>query len=216
VISNSRQVYPATRAFFSFPNLGSPLPFGNGDGGQPNVFHDRKILPYSQRQLYGVVSDVDSYGHFLPFCKRSRVLTPRVYNHPTNKDAYTVDAELAIGFGPVEESYISKVTCVPFESVEAVSQSRLFKNLTMVWSFQYASRTSPHPSNQPVPAASPSLGSATNTPDDGPTLLNVDLSYSFSNALHATLAGKVFDGVSKEIVEAFERRCLEVYGKGRK
>lgn len=31
---------------------------------------------------------------------------------------YSVQAELAIGFLAVEESYVSKVTCSPYEKVE--------------------------------------------------------------------------------------------------
>lgn len=36
----------------------------------------------------------------------------------SNKDAYDVEHELTIGFFAFEESYVSKVKCIPYESVE--------------------------------------------------------------------------------------------------
>ena len=50
----------------------------------------------------------------------------------------------------------------------------------------------------------------------GPTLLTLDLSYAFANPLHAAVSSTFFGQVSKLMVEAFEKRCLAVYGPGRK
>lgn len=120
---------------------------------------------------------------------------------------YSVQAELAIGFLAVEESYVSRVTCSPFEKVEAIGSSQLFKELTTTWRMQPASPSSPHASHG-------SLKANSHPHDSGPTLLSIDLSYSFANPLYAAIAAKVFGAVSSQMVEAFEKRCLEIYGEG--
>ena len=75
---------------------------------------------YTQKELYDVVADVDSYRHFLPFCTASRVLrrSPR----KAERDAQHLEAELSVGFMGLAESYVSKVVCTPHQSVEVRSR----------------------------------------------------------------------------------------------
>jgi len=83
---------------------------------------------YSQSQLYSLVSDVPSYSSFIPFCHSSTVLAPVPSGTPVNQrrlaadwkpdnKPFEVEAELKVGFGGLEERYISKVSGKPFESV---------------------------------------------------------------------------------------------------
>lgn len=83
------------------------------------------IFRYSQKQLYDIVADVDSYQHFIPFCVGSRVLTPRKplstgaeSRHTANPSPYEVEAQLRVGFMGVQESYVSAVTCQPYKTVQ--------------------------------------------------------------------------------------------------
>jgi coenzyme Q-binding protein COQ10 len=110
--------------------------------GDIQKYHARKILPqvpptflyillitslrYTQSQLYSLVSDVPSYSSFIPFCTSSNVLTPDQSTgrrrevdggwKPGEKD-FDVEAELKVGFGGLEERYVSRVVGKPFESV---------------------------------------------------------------------------------------------------
>ncbi|CAE7225882.1 unnamed protein product [Rhizoctonia solani] len=201
------------RSLFSFPKF--PLPGGDNISDDSGTqFHTRKILPYTQRQLYNLVADVNSYHHFLPFCTHSRVLTPPPPGGFKPDEPYQVEAELEVGFMGMNESYVSLVRCQPWESVQAVARSStpLFRHLETTWRFQPASATSPHPTN------AGSLPVATDTepgPNKGPTLLSIDLDYQFINPLHAIVSKAAFERVSGMMVQAFERRCLEVYGKGK-
>ncbi|KAK6908522.1 hypothetical protein I203_102524 [Kwoniella mangroviensis CBS 8507] len=202
--------------------------------GEEQRFHARKILPYSQVQLYSLVSDVPSYSAFIPFCNSSAVLS-KPSPSPSSKDninrqwrdwapgtePFEVLAELAVGFGGLEERYISRVKGVPFESVTATasSQTPLFKSLITRWSFSPASSISPHPSNSPFPPTPPSQMRLPNStsptdPNIGPTLLTIDLNFNFANPLHRIASQAVLPKVADKMVEAFEKRCLEVYGKG--
>lgn len=54
--------------------------------------------------MYAVVSDVDDYKHFVPWCRDSVILI-RKPGH--------LKAKLAVGFPPVVEKYSSSVTLVP-------------------------------------------------------------------------------------------------------
>ncbi|KAL0949924.1 hypothetical protein HGRIS_009952 [Hohenbuehelia grisea] len=128
-----------------------------------------------------------------------------------------MDAELTVGFLAFKESYVSNVTCIPFESVEAVASSStpLFETLSTTWRFQPASRNSPHPTSGIVlkDRMSPSLTDP-RSPEEGPTLVTLDLAYAFANPLYASVSATFFGQVSKQMVQAFEERCLAVYGKG--
>ncbi|WVW87000.1 hypothetical protein I302_109056 [Kwoniella bestiolae CBS 10118] len=250
------------RAFFSLPDItklaglvptqsSSSIPNTEGivsgieTDGEEQRFHARKILPYSQAQLYSLVSDVPSYSSFIPFCNSSTVLSkPHSKSSSSSSndsdgsiqkrqwkdwapgsEPFEVLAELAVGFGGLEERYVSRVKGVPFESVTATasSQTPLFKSLITRWSFSPASHLSPHPSNSPFPPSSPSHIRMPNTnsttpqsddPNTGPTLLTIDLNFNFANPLHRIASQAVLPKVADKMVEAFEKRCLEVYGKG--
>lgn len=48
-----------------------------------------------------------------------------------------------------------------------------------------------------------------------PTLVTLDLSFAFANPVHAAVSATFFGQVSKMMVQAFEERCLDIYGKGK-
>lgn len=105
---------------FRIPVCGAPRTFLNlnnilGGGGSSNGenYNETVVLPYSKEELFAVVSDVDSYAQFVPFCVESRVLGPtKNPDSRTKRERATsiVDAELTIGFSAVRESYVSEVS----------------------------------------------------------------------------------------------------------
>jgi coenzyme Q-binding protein COQ10 len=93
----------------------------------PNVIqHVLNLHRYTQRQLYNLVADVNSYHHFLPFCTDSRVLTSPPPGGFNMDEPYEVEAELQVGFMGMKESYVSLVRCRPWELVQV--DSRLFSS----------------------------------------------------------------------------------------
>jgi len=209
---------------FNLPNLpnlfaASPASTESGGGEDPSdngklqTYHERKILPYSQKQLYELITDIDSYHRFVPFCTSSKVL--RTSNESTRIDAsrdgpsLKKKARLTVGFLAFSESYDSLVTCRPYSSVEAVacSDTPLFNALNTTWRFQPASPSSPHPSTIRTPYHN-------DVRDEGPTLVSIDLQYSFTTSLYASVSAAFFKQVSQMMVSAFEKRCVEVYGPG--
>ncbi|KZW03816.1 hypothetical protein EXIGLDRAFT_599892 [Exidia glandulosa HHB12029] len=209
-LAATRRVAPLLaprRAFFSFPDLAHLSPFHQPES-DTHTFHERKILPYSQRQMYDVVSDVDSYRHFVPFVTASRVLRRAPPSGKNDAQQQQLEAELSVGFMGLTESYVSTVVCKPYESVEATASSStpLFDTLITTWRFQPASPTSPHATDADI-GARDALG---------PTLVSIDLAYAFAHPLHAQISAAFFGQVSKLMIRAFEERCLAVYGPGRR
>lgn len=202
------------RGFFTLPNFS---PFSPDSDERPaQTYHERKIFPYRRIDLYNLVADVGSYPSFVPYCTGSRIL-----ERSEDQDGVVkMDAELVVGFLAFNESYVSRVTCRPYESVqaEASSSTPLFKTLQTTWRFQPASSISPHLSSGPPlhSDAGNSVPVDSHAPDAGPTLVTLDIAFAFENPLHSALSAQFFGKVSKLMVQAFEERCLAVYGSGTK
>lgn len=89
-------------------------------------FSEEKILPYSQQQVFDLVSDVRKYPEFLPWC-----VGARVYNRkPTG-----FDADVMIGFKMFRERFTSRVSLKANESVDVDYIKGPMKRLYNHWRF---------------------------------------------------------------------------------
>ncbi|XP_029015968.1 coenzyme Q-binding protein COQ10 homolog, mitochondrial [Betta splendens] len=105
----------------SFISLAAPI------SSRRMEYTECQTLEYSPEQMYNVVASVDQYQHFVPWCKKSRVV---------RGGSGRVWAELEIGFPPIVEHYTSEVTLVPNHQVRAVcTDGSLFSHLETVWRF---------------------------------------------------------------------------------
>jgi ribosome-associated toxin RatA of RatAB toxin-antitoxin module len=97
--------------------------------GEPSRkhYHERRLLKFSNEQLYKVVSSVENYKKFVPWCQESNVIT---------KTSTGIEAELVVGFGYFKERYISVVELTPPGKVIATSkETSLFEYLRTEWRF---------------------------------------------------------------------------------
>jgi coenzyme Q-binding protein COQ10 len=145
---------------------------------------ERKIVPFAPRQIFDLVADVPRYPEFLPWCTAARV---RKQEGPNVE----ID-ELAIGFGPLHETFVSRVTKTPDAPdgprIETVGIEGPFKSLTSHWQFR------PHPDGTEIVFA---------------------LEFEFRSRLLQHTMRVLFAEAVKRMVAAFEARAKQLYGKAR-
>lgn len=89
-------------------------------------FTEKKILPFSDEQLFSLVADVAKYPEFLPWC-----LGARVYG----RKAGQFDADVIIGFKMFRERFTSRVTLEPHAKVDVDYIKGPMKRLYNHWRF---------------------------------------------------------------------------------
>ncbi|KAL2197305.1 dehydrase and lipid transport-domain-containing protein [Corynascus similis CBS 632.67] len=216
----------------ALPNL---APGANNSPTPPKTIRARRLLPYSPAQVYTLIADIDSYTHFLPHCPHSRVTkwttAPKEPSNTNTLTRHPALADLTVGWGPFTQTYTSRVYCVPGEMVEAVSGSAdtsiprdvlrsvgyefddtdknvtattkmegIFESLVTRWTVK------------PV-AAGPSPSSGDLEGRGGWTEVTLSVTFQFANPALGFAVGQLADEKVDEMVEAFEGRARQLYGR---
>lgn len=145
-------------------------------------FQDTQQSPYSARQLFDLVIDIERYPEFLPWCRAARILE-RAHDKLT--------AELVVSFKHVTESYVSEVLfSTPAEGGKGTIDVKLlqgpFKHLSNNWVFT------------PVSV--------------GGSQIALDLAFEFRSRLLDSLIGPFFGKASAKMALAFKERADALYG----
>jgi coenzyme Q-binding protein COQ10 len=143
---------------------------------------ERRVVRFAPRQLFDLVADVPRYPEFLPWCTAARIRR--------QEGANVQLAELAIGFGPFHEKFVSRIVLTPDAEggprIETTGVEGPFRQLASHWSFE------PHP--------------------DG-TLIRFSLEFEFRSILLQQTVRLLFAEAVKRMVSAFEARANKLYGK---
>lgn len=153
--------------------------------------HKSVLLWYSPREMYGLVTDVQAYPQFLPWCDRAEVVE-------THDDGVT--ARIHIAFAGVHQAFTTRNVnqsgaCVTMRLVDGP-----FSRLEGTWRFTPLQKP-----GQPVDAST--------DPADSPACkVEFDLSYAFSSRALSLVISPVFDRIANTFVEAFVKRAEQVHG----
>ncbi len=91
---------------------------------------EKRVLPYSPRQLYDLVADIERYPEFLPWC-----IAARVRQHES--DGNLITADMVIGFKMFRERFTSRARLDPDgRRIDVVYEHGPFKHLDNHWVFE--------------------------------------------------------------------------------
>lgn len=151
---------------------------------------ESRDLPYSARQMFDLVADVDRYPEFLPWNSAARIRSRR----KRDDGAEEIAADLVISFKVFREKFGSRVVLWPADpqtgalKIDTEYLDGPFRHMRSGWSF-------------------------VDRPEGG---CHVDffVDFEFRNAILQTLIGVVFHEAMSRIVRAFEDRAKALYGAG--
>ena len=147
----------------------------------PKHSENRKV-PYSASKMFDLVSDVESYPAFLPWCSGARI------NCQYNADnKYVIIADLIISFKAFREQFTSEVTLDRNSNEILVNYvDGPFKYLINRWQF-------------------------TDEKDDE-CMAAFAVDFEFKSKILQAVIGIVFNDAMIKIVGAFEKRAFDLYG----
>jgi coenzyme Q-binding protein COQ10 len=98
------------------------------------TFRTKRFVPFTPRQMFNLVADVERYPEFLPLCEGLRV---KERSRETGHEV--LRAEMDVGYGALHETFTTRVTLdeeTPRVSVEYVDGP--FQYLDNRWAFEPA------------------------------------------------------------------------------
>ena len=191
--------------------------FRNCETGQ--VYSEQRLLGYSCEQMFSVVSEVEKYHSFVPYCKKSlgefyhtnickkatiflMTFFSLKFAVRTKKEDGTKIADLVVGFPPIfGESYTSTVTCIePYLVTAVCTDMSMFKHLKTVWKFK------------PVKDRNGN-GSENGGKNLQKCQLDFAVAFEFRNNVHSYASRLFFDEIIKKNVLAFLSQAELRYGR---
>ena len=88
---------------------------------------EKRLLPYTPEKLYDLVSDVEKYPDFLPWCIALRV---------RSREVKMINADMIIGFKVFREKFTTRVTLNPPRRIDVEYLDGPFKYLNNHWIFK--------------------------------------------------------------------------------
>jgi ribosome-associated toxin RatA of RatAB toxin-antitoxin module len=144
------------------------------------------LLWYAPHEIYQLVTDVEAYPQFLPWCERVEVLS---------RDEQGPTARLYLAYSGIRHAFTTKNVQVADESVHVALVDGPFSMLDGMWRFV------------PLP-----LPAATGGVDSVACKIGFELRYEFSSAILEAAISPVFDRIANTFVDSFVHRAEQVYG----
>lgn len=140
------------------------------------------LLWFSAEEMYALVTRVQDYPQFLPWCNQAEVLETR---------ADGVTARLGLAYAGVRQSFTTRNDHVDGRSVTVRLVDGPFSQLEGHWLFSPLTEPGQTPSACKV---------------------ELDLQYAFSSRALEAVVSPVFDRIAATLVDGFVKRAEQVYG----
>lgn len=82
---------------------------------------------YSAEQMFALAVDIESYPHFIPWCRRARVLS---------RDGDVLEVDNHFGAGPLDAGFRTRATATPPHRLEITADQAPFRTFRLVWTFE--------------------------------------------------------------------------------
>ncbi|MBM3506274.1 MAG: type II toxin-antitoxin system RatA family toxin [Alphaproteobacteria bacterium] len=142
---------------------------------------ETRVLPYTVAQMFDMVADIEKYPEFLPWCTGVRIVE--------RKDGELI-AGLGIGYGPLTETYTSRVILERPRRIEVVGIKGPFRYLDNLWEFSRAKSR-----------------------DVEGVKIDFSIDFAFKSFLLQTMMGAVFHRAVHHMVRSFEARARDLFGE---
>ncbi len=146
-----------------------------------SVFSVEKIMHYTAYQIFTIISDVASYPQFLPWCKQANIVQKFSPQH--------FHAELSIAFHHILQKYTSNVVLTQLNThnfiIEANAIKGPFQKLHSKWQITGL--------------------------DNNCCKVSFFLDFAFNSFLLNKTIGLVFSSASQKMIDAFEKRAVQIY-----
>ncbi len=144
------------------------------------------LLWYTPHEIYQLVTDIEAYPRFLPWCERVEVLS---------REGNGLIARLHLAYSGIRHAFTTNNVQVPDESVHIGLVDGPFSLLDGLWRFV------------PLP-----LPTADDRAVESACKIEFEMRYAFSNAVLEGAISPVFDRIANTFVDSFVRRAEQVYG----
>jgi coenzyme Q-binding protein COQ10 len=149
-------------------------------------FRTTRRVPFTTRQMFDLVADVERYPEFLPLCEALVVRS----RERQGEDQVLV-ADMTVGYKAIRETFTSRVHLDPgrceVKAAGAPGMMGPFKQLENRWKISAA---------------------------PGGCEVDFFIAYEFRSAMLQMLVGALFDRAFRRYTRAFEERARAVYGSG--
>lgn len=150
-------------------------------------FETQRRVPFSAKQMYALVADVERYPEFLPLCTGLVVNSRK----PFGEAGEELTARMSVGYKSIAENFITRVQLQPDDSrIDVTYLDGPFRHLDNRWRF--------------IDQPTSDITSA--------SLVDFYITYEFRSAMLGLLVGTMFDQAFRKFAEAFEQRARDVYG----
>jgi ribosome-associated toxin RatA of RatAB toxin-antitoxin module len=146
------------------------------------------LLWYTPREMYELVTAVERYPEFLPWCNKVEVLERR--------GETDVTARLHLAYAGVRHAFTTRNLNEPGQSVRMALVDGPFSQLDGLWRFL--------PLNKPGAPATEGEATACK--------IAFELNYAFSSGALEAVVSPVFDRIANTFVESFVQRAERLYG----